>query len=221
MICRIQGILESIGEGKVIIDNDGPFTYEVLVNAFTQSRLMPRVGEVVVLQTVYFLEGTSQGTSFVPRLAGFLSENDKAFFELFTTVKGIGAKKAMRSIALDVSIIAAAITDRDTKLLQSLPEIGKRMAETIIVTLHGKVDRFVSAATYPATHDGSGDEESGVEGKSPGRSIARETLEVLLQLGENRTSAIQWIDQALAKTPDIDNSQDLLSEVFHIKSGQR
>ena len=44
------------------------------------------------------LKGQSQGSSFLPRLIGFSSEQDRAFFELFTTVKGIGNRKSIASI---------------------------------------------------------------------------------------------------------------------------
>ena len=50
--------------------------------------------------------------------------------------------------------IAAAIVDRDVAMLQSLPEIGKRTAETIIAALHDKVDAFAGASAFaPAGND--------------------------------------------------------------------
>ena len=93
----------------------------------------------------------------IPRLAGFLSVEDRAFFELFTTCKGIGNRKALRAMSLDVGQLAGAISDRDIALLQTLPDIGRRTAETIIATLHGKVDRFLN-------HRGFGDSMAGIAG---------------------------------------------------------
>jgi len=212
MICRITGQLEAIEGGKARLALDGGLTYEVLLPAYASARLGASIDSPVTLHTLHFLEGSSQGTSFVPRLAGFLTETDKAFFELFTTVKGIGSRKALRAMTLDTAQIANAIADRDTKMLQTLPEIGKRMSETIVATLHGKVDAFVSGP-------GSGEPATGGKVPPPGRAASREALEVLLQLGENRTQAVAWIDQVLTRDPEIDDAQVIITEVFKVKSG--
>lgn len=213
MISRIHGVLETVDHGAAQVVVDGGLTYEVLVPAYAQARLGGSLGQPTTLHTVYLLEGTAQGASMSPRLLGFLSVDDKRFFELFTTVKGIGPRKAMRAMTLDTGQIAGAIADRDVKLLQSLPEIGKRTAETIVAALHGKVDPFVSGAVY-GSRDTAGDAQP-----APGRAAAREALEVLVQLGENRTQAIQWIDQVLTKEPDLDDAQVVITEVFKVKGG--
>jgi len=213
MICRITGQLEAIVNGKARLALDGGLSYEVLLPAYASARLGGAIDSPVTLHTVHFLEGASQGANFIPRLAGFLTENDKAFYELFTTVKGIGARKALRAMTLDTAQIAGAIAERDTKMLQTLPEIGKRMSETIVATLHGKVDKFVSEAAYGTPGSDTG------AARTPARSASREALEVLLQLGENRTQATAWIDQVLTRDPEIDDAQVIITEVFKVKSG--
>lgn len=212
MICKIHGVLEAVSGGSAQIAVDGGLTYEVLLPGFAAARLTGQVGEPVTLHTSHFLEGSAQGSSFVPRLAGFLTEEDRAFYQLFTTVKGIGPKKALRALSMSSGQIAAAITDRDAKLLQSLPEVGKRTAETIIATLHGRVDAFASSAAYGAP------DMSGRTAAAPASSTARQALEVLLQLGENRSQAVIWIDEALRRNPDLTDPQDVITEVFNIKA---
>lgn len=212
MISRLHGTLEHVEDGAATIASDGALTYEVLVPAYAQARLGGSLGQPVTLHTVCILEGSGQGASMHPRLLGFLTPDDKRFFELFTTVKGIGPRKAMRAMTLATEQIAAAIADRDVKLLQSLPEIGKRTAETIVASLHGKVDRFVSEAAY-----GGDDRREAASG--PARGASRQALEVLMQLGENRTQAMQWIDHVLTRQPEIDDAQELITEVFKVKSG--
>jgi Holliday junction DNA helicase RuvA len=211
MICRITGQLEAIENGKAHLALEGGLTYEVLLPAYASGRLGASIDSPITLHTLHYMEGSSQGTTFIPRLAGFLTETDKAFFELFTTVKGIGSRKALRAMTLDTAQIANAIADRDTKMLQTLPEIGKRMSETIVATLHGKVDQFVSGPSGEAPTTG--------ELPRPGRAASREALEVLLQLGENRTQAVAWIDQVLTRDPEIDDAQVIITEVFKVKSG--
>lgn len=223
MICKIHGTLESLIATVARVDTGNGLTYEVMLPAFAAARLGGHVGRPVTLQTFHYLEGSSQGANFIPRLAGFLSETDREFFTAFTSVKGIGAKKALRAMTMSTTQIAAAIADRDVKTLQSLPEIGRRMAETVIATLHGKLDRFVSDAAYGERRaDGTVEGEAGshAPGATPlARSAAREALEVLLQLGENRAAAVQWIDQALIKQPDIDSPSELVTQVLRLKAG--
>lgn len=212
MITRITGQLESIENHRAYIAPEGGLVYEVLLPTFAAVRLGGSIGQIVTLHTIHYLEGSSQGSHFVPRLAGFLTPTDRQFFELFTTVKGIGPRKALRALGLETGQVAGAIADRDVKLLQSLPEIGKRMAETIVATLHGKVDTFVSGAVY-------GGEPGGGTTASPRSGAAREALEVLMQLGETRSQAVAWIDQVMAGDGEIEDSEQLIAAVLRLKAG--
>jgi Holliday junction DNA helicase RuvA len=216
MIARIHGILEEIEGSTALIRLNEGVTYQVLVPAYTAARLGASIGQDVTLYTFHFIESQGQGMTMIPRLAGFLTPQDRRFYELFTTVKGIGNKRALRAMSLDTGRIAAAIADRDLAMLQSLPEVGRRTAETILATLSGKVDAFVSAAAFAGTpiKSGAPTETSG------GGAMAREALEVLLQLGENRTQAVVWIDQALRDPKDRPRDvQDLIQRVYRIKAG--
>ena len=217
----LEGAGESGGAG-----GPGGLIYEVLVPGYCVVRLGGSVGLPVVLHTLYYIEAQAQGSTMMPRLAGFESVQERRFFELFTTCKGIGYRKALRAMAMEVGVIAAAIADRDAATLQSLPEIGKRTAETIIATLNGKVDHFLEpVATQPVSHSNgqaSGSATDAVSGDSPtipNRGLAREGLQVLLQLGENRVQVVQWIDQVLTKPKDRPRDvQELVAEVYRLKA---
>jgi holliday junction DNA helicase RuvA len=217
MIARIHGILEEIEGSTALVRVSDGVTYQVLVPAYTAARLGASIGQDVTLYTFHFIESQGQGMTMIPRLAGFLTPQDRRFYELFTTVKGIGNKRALRAMSLDTGRIAAAIADRDLAMLQSLPEVGRRTAETILATLSGKVDAFVSAAAFVDAASGA----KGATGTSGGGgAMARETLEVLLQLGENRTQAVLWIDQTLRDPKDRPRDvQDLIQRVYRIKAG--
>lgn len=215
MICRIHGRLEAISNGKAIVDLTDGLTYEVLLPAFAEARLGPQIGQPVTLHTLHYMEGSAQGANFTPRLAGFLTETDRAFFELFTSVKGIGARKALRCMTLETGQVAGAIADRDAKLLQSLPEVGKRLAETVIATLHGKVNAFVSGAVYGQADRGA----EAAAASTPRRAAVREALDVLLDLDESRSDAVALIDRVLAEDPDLDSAQDIINAVFRAKAG--
>ena len=73
---------------------------------------------------------------------GFLRAEDKRFFQLFITVKGIGPKQALRALVQPAGQIAEAIESKNTKFLIGLPEIGKHTAEQIVAELAGKMHGF-------------------------------------------------------------------------------
>lgn len=238
MISRITGTLEAVEADKAFIapgkipDNPGhPGTgliYEVMLPAFAATRLSVKAGQVVTLHTFQFIESTAQGATMFPRLAGFLTQQDKQFFELFVTCKGIGHKRALRAMILDTNVLASAIADRDAKLIQTMPEVGKKLAETIVVTLRDKVEHFVSAAAYPEGAEGprgqgaqAGTADADGVASSGGGRLPREALEVLIQLGEQRTQAVQWIDRVLAVENEDDRPgdvQDVVAAVYRLKA---
>ena len=240
MIVKIEGLLESIegdsalirlpmsadsGEGspmgKAMSSSGagGAMTYAIMLPAYAGARLGGAVGQHVTLHTLYTIESQGQGTTMFPRLLGFLSVADRLFFELFTTCKGIGHRKALRAMTLETSQIAAAIADRDVATLQSLPEIGRRTAETIVATLRGKVDRFLTVPGDQPTATDGGQRGEPAPLASGNRSLVRETLEVMMRLGENRVEALTWIDRVLTSSDDPPSDvEQLLAEVYRVKS---
>lgn len=170
--------------------------YEVLLPAYFAEALAAGrrgSGEPVTFRTLHTLESATQGASFVPRLIGFPHEADRRFFELFTTVKGLGAKRALKALTQPPAQVATWIAARDTRALQRLPEIGARLAETIVAELAGKTDAFAGS--------GSGAVASEVK---PARS-ARPTgamgdaVATLMALGDSAADAERRVDQALAR----------------------
>ena len=214
MITRIEGTLESLDGPSARITPPGGLSYEVLVSGYTAGRLGNQIGQTVVLETLHFIESQNQGAMLLPRLAGFLTGDDRKFFELFTTTKGIGMRKALRALTLSTDQIAGAIAERDVAVLQSLPEIGRRTAETIITTLKDKVDDFA------ATGSGGGEGQTVAAAGRGLPTVAREALEALVALGENRRQALQWVDQAMRDLDETPESvQDVIQRAYQIKSG--
>ena len=217
MIAKIHGTLEAVSQDRALVQlPGGGITLEVLLPAFTVARLHGASGETVELFTHTFLEGQAQGATLLPRIAGFTTLEDRQFYGLFITCKGIGHRRGLRAMSLATGQIAAAIEDRDLAILQSLPEIGKRTAETIVATLRGKAGPFVSAGAALAGRAGP----DGTPADAPPRgSLAREALNVLVQLGERRQDAAAWIDQALDQDDPPTDAQGIISEVYRIKAG--
>ncbi|MEM6332595.1 MAG: Holliday junction branch migration protein RuvA [Planctomycetota bacterium] len=231
MITRISGTLEGLGKDSAVValSGAGGMAVEVYLPGFAVARLGASIGSPVVLHTLLFVESTAQGATLFPRLAGFPTAMDRSFFELLVTVKGIGHRKALRVMALPTGQIAGGIADRDASLLQSLPEIGKRMAETIVVTLKDKVDGYVAgsaaaeqgatpkAAGSAAGVDADADALGGVE--ISGGALAREAIAALVALGEPRVAAAQWVDRVMSDDDPPTDVADVLQGVYRVRSG--
>lgn len=217
MITRITGKLDELdGSRAVIVPSSEAFAYEVLLPAFLATEFTPRISQTVTLVTLQYLEGQGQGSSFVPRLLGFETVQQRNFFELFTTVNGIGNRKALRAFAHKPAIIARAIHEKDARLLSTLPEIGKRMAERIIAELDGKVDAYLAA-------DGSDRTNSPrVELKPAGRSLSdpiqEDAVAALMALGQNRAEAeenvLRTVQRAGKSGKKLTTPEQLVEAVF-------
>lgn len=184
VITRIRGTVESAAGNAVTLSlGDGSIAREVLVPAFDVPRLERLIGEPTTLHTLEYLESHNQGASFVPRLVGFRSPEDRRFFELFTTVKGIGNRKALRAMAKPPTEIAGAIAGKNPRALAELPEIGKRLAETIIAELSGKVDAYLSGEER-ADLDAAAELKPGSEA-----GVMHDLIAAMVSLGETRSDA--------------------------------
>ena len=108
MITRLRGQLVEVTDGQALLEV-GAITYQLFIPAADMPALLGRVGEEIELHTLHYLEGGAQGTTLTPRLIGFAEASDRAFFELFTTVKGVGNRKALRALVRPCGELAAAI----------------------------------------------------------------------------------------------------------------
>ena len=239
MIARLTGNIEEVGSNSLYV-RVGPLTYELLVSTYTAGRLGNSIGQEVTFETLHYLEGQSGGSTLYPRLAGFLTAGDKDFFELFTTCNGVGNKTALAAMCISVDQIAAAIAERDVAMLQSLPKIGRRTAETLIATLSGKVDRFLSApgsAPAPAIEPVKKGKVAKVKTPTPAaaatatplspapatneaaeqRQVRRDAIETLVALGEERAAAMMWVEQVTRDGFKPTDAQALIKRIYEAR----
>ncbi len=196
MISRIEGVLVDVVDGvaEVRVAGSG-LVYEVLVPACDAGDLMMRQGKEIAFVTLHYFESQGQGSHFVPRLIGFSSREQRDFFELLTTVKGIGNRKALRAMQVSHGRMAEAIAAGDAKFLSTLPEIGKRTAESTIVELKGKLDPFLKdpSATRRAL-----ERSAVVSVTAVATGPAADAEDVLVALGEQRAQARAKVERVMA-----------------------
>lgn len=208
MIAALTGEISRISEDRIYLQA-GPILYELLFPAADQEALRASQGRQITLYTLFYLAGDPSRGGIDPTLIAFLRAEDKRFFELFTTVKGIGPKRALRALAVSVSEIAGAIEARDAKFLVGLPEIGKRTAEQIVAELSGKLGAFVVAGSVA---------KSAATRASRGSEIEEDAIAGLMALGERRVDAENLLERARQSGQPINSADLLLREMLRLRT---
>ena len=211
MIAALTGRLIRADEGHVQVEC-GPLVYELLTPAVDAPDLAAAIGQPVTFHTIFYLGGDPTRGGLEPTLIGFLRPDDKRFFELFTTVKGIGPKKALKALAVSVGEIASAIEGKDTRFLIGLPEIGKRTAEQIVAELSGKAKSFAVAHL------------TGAKGAWPATvrrdAAADDAVAALVALGERRSDAEALLERVRLAHPEVKATDALLREMLQLRKGR-
>lgn len=242
MLVRLTGILESISGNEAVLGVDEARAFEVLLPTYLADRLGGRhatpsaLGTRLTLHVMEYLEALNQGSAFLPRIIGFASPAEREFFELFTSVKGLGNKRALRALALEPGTIARSIAERDARALQRLPEIGPKLADLIVHELKGKVDAMArtSAASPPPVQvpevevktkrvkAGTASASIGTSNPQPlpvAHPPIRQTVDALVALGEDPSTAERMVAAAVeraraAGTPAPVSTTDLLAAAY-------
>ncbi len=127
MIGKLQGIVDYIGDGFVIL-MAGQVGYKV----FTPEYLTHKSTVALWIETVVREDSI--------RLFGFSTLAAQNLFNMLTGVSGVGPKVALSIMgALKTDTLMSAIATGDAKTIATAPGVGKKMAEKIIVELKNKV----------------------------------------------------------------------------------
>ena len=213
MLERIRGDLREVGDHAATV-TVGDLDYQVLVPNGDAARLRLSVGEPIEFVLLHYLESQANGAVFRPRLVGFTTEQDRAFFELLTSVKGIGYRKALRALAMPIATVARAVAEKDVDTLRALPEIGKRTAETIVLDLSEKVEDMLPGLASGA----SAGESDGTTGATDDvGNAARDAITVLVQLGESRVVAAELVERARRADATLTEGDSLVAAALRLK----
>jgi Holliday junction DNA helicase RuvA len=81
-------------------------------------------------------------------LYGFTEISERDFFELLLSVTGVGPKVAQSILASsDATAIASAIISSNHELLESVPGLGKKGAQRLVLELKDKVASFAAGVS--------------------------------------------------------------------------
>lgn len=182
MIERLRGILaEKDGEGVVVDVSGVGYRASVPVGAIGS---LPPLGEECVLHTRMIVREDAIS------LFGFSTKEERAAFDALTAVSKIGPKLAVAVLStLSPAEISAAVARDDAVKLATVPGLGKKTAERVVLELKGK--DFAVFAPEGVTPNGS----AAVE---PGAGTYMEAREALTGLGYSLEEA----EQAMREVPD-------------------
>ncbi|MBM3255026.1 MAG: Holliday junction branch migration protein RuvA [Candidatus Omnitrophica bacterium] len=205
MIARICGKVIEKGSNHLLVEVGG-IVYQVLIPSAVMQHLDENIDDKgqIKLITYHYLQ--SEPAKSTPILVGFLNEIEKEFFEVFITVSGIGPKAALKALSQPISLIAQAIDEANTVFLKSLPGIGEQRAKEIVAKLQNKIGKF-----------GLIQDKELKRPKPQGADIEEEALAVLMQLEYKRSEAMSMIKKAMERSPKLENTEDLLNEVYKQK----
>ncbi|UYN98125.1 MAG: Holliday junction branch migration protein RuvA [Devosia sp.] len=132
MIGKLKGLVDHFGDDWVLIDCGG-VCYEVFCSSRTLQAL-PRVGEAAVV----FIETIVREDLI--RLYGFASETEKNWFNLLTTVQGVGSRVALAILSvMTPSELSSAVALQDKAMIGRANGVGPKLALRVVTELKGKV----------------------------------------------------------------------------------
>ncbi len=176
---------------KFIILNAGGIGFKIFVNPEFASKL-PALGKQAEIYTALFVRQDSL------ELFGFSSIEQLEFFNLLTTVSGVGPKTALLILGVaQLNSLKAAILRGEPDILTKVSGIGKKTAERIIIDLKTKVSDLSTGAPIEKIGENA------------------DVIEVLMSFGYTRSQ----INEALGKlSPEISGTGNKIKSLMKILS---
>lgn len=176
MIAKLTGIIDSLGDGALVIDVRG---VGYLVSCSQRTLAGLAVGEPASLLV------ETQVREDAIALFGFADAHERDWFRRLITVQGVGARAAMAILsAVPAEALATAIAAGDRAIITRAPGVGTKLATRIIAEL-----RDAAVAIPPA---------GGGRGVAAGGAAAplAEAVSALVNLGFGPSEALDAVTAA-------------------------
>jgi Holliday junction DNA helicase RuvA len=173
----LKGVVRVRETGRVVLDVSG-VGYLVLCPMSTFLAL-PAEGGTVELHV------STQVREESITLHGFLESAEREIFERLLTVSGVGPRTAMAALsALGPDELARCIAEGDSRKLSTVPGIGRKTAERIVIDLQDRMAKEQGARAAAAKAGGGGE--------------AADVVSALVNLGYNDRQAARAVQDAKA-----------------------
>ena len=177
MIARLRGILLEKAPGRVVVDVGG-VGYEVLIPLSTYSGIGDPGGRVELHIHTHVREETLS-------LYGFGTQREKGLFARLIAIGGIGPKTAIAILSgIETEDLVAAVRRRDAARLASVPGVGRKTAERILVDLGDRIEEMGEPGAAGAA-------------EGDGAALRQDLVSALVNLGYNARVASDAATRAL------------------------
>ena len=178
MIARLAGTLVEKSPDRLVVDVHG-VGYLVLVSLQTFTAL-PVTGASVQL----FIHTEVREDAI--ELIGFADEAERGLFHLLRKVKGLGPRTSLAVLSgMRAADLSAVIAAGDVGRLQTIPGVGKKLAERVVVECRGPA-ALLARGHGPAATIGAGATDALVD----------EAVSALVNLGYKRPEAERAVTRA-------------------------
>lgn len=178
MISQIAGTLIRKDLAVAEVMTAGGIAYEMQI-PLSVFETLPKTGESVTLFTSLVVKEDSW------QLFGFTSLFERRVFEKVLTANGVGPALAIGLLSsLTAPRLVRAIVEKDIPALQSVPRVGRKKAERIILDLSDKM-----GDVQPSSVD--------TGGAKPAGASAEDAIRALVSLGYTTMEAERGVRAAL------------------------
>lgn len=175
MIAEISGTLSAKELEQVTVMTAGGVGYELLI-PLSVFETLPKLGDPVHLHTQLVVRDDGW------LLFGFASPFERQVFQLLLTANGVGPALALALVShLTADRLVRALREKDIATLQSVPRVGRKKAERLVLDLADKLDGLEIDATVPR----------------PAGAGAEDAIRALVSLGYSPSDAERAVRAAL------------------------
>lgn len=154
MIACLRGKIIFRGINRVVVDVQG-VGYDVSVSLVTLESL-PHDGEAFLHVHTALRENSLE-------LYGFSSPEEKTLFEMLIGVSGIGPRTSLNILSgIPPDAFKLAVIDSDVQKLSSIPGIGKKSAQRIVLELKEKLKKSQTFGVSPQVGGSTPDVQSDI-----------------------------------------------------------
>ena len=190
MIAHLSGTLLAKHATSVIVDVGG-VGYEVTIPVTTFYDL-GEAGEAVRLQIYTHVREEAL------QLFGFRTLRERELCTLLISVSGIGPKSAVAMLSgMSADEIVTAIRTNNYARLTSIPGVGRKTAERLVIELRDKMAALSSPALEQEIEAG------GAQAAQSEDALREDTLAALLQLGFPKPAAEKAITNSIQEGGDL------------------
>lgn len=191
MIAHLSGTLRAKHATSVIIDVGG-VGYEVTIPVTTFYDLGEPPSAAVQLHIYTHVREEAL------QLFGFRTLRERELFTLLISVSGIGPKSAVAMLSgMSADEIVTAIRQSNYARITSIPGVGRKTAERLVIELRDKMAALSSPALEEQMAAGS------TGGPQSEDALREDTLAALLQLGFPKPAAEKAITNSIQEGGDL------------------